>query len=369
MANLSLRAQVGRLIIAGLEGPALTSVERAWLRLLQPSGIILFRRNIEEAKQTTFLLRDAMQLCGGVVLRAVDLEGGLVDRLRDVLAPMPSAAEVVATGRAADAKKHGQLIGRAARLLGFNTTLAPVLDLALPEALPVMRTRVVSPDPDLVAGYARLFLEGLRAERILGCGKHFPGLGGGTLDSHNATPRITRTWEQLWSEDIQPYRDLIKQLPIIMVAHASYPRVTRDDQPASVSQWWISSVLRQRMQYTGLILSDDLEMGGILSRMPIEEAAIEAIAVGTDLLEICRDPSLVLRAYEAVLREAEQSPAFRIKVRRAAVRVEAQKSKWIDEQLPRPATATQLNKLRERIRTFSGSLYSAHDESLESVTL
>ncbi len=365
MANLSLRAQVGRLMIVGLEGCELTSVERAWLNLLRPSGTILFRRNVEEVKQTTTLLREVSQLCGGNALRAVDLEGGLVDRLRDVLAPMPSAAAVAATGRAADAKKHGRLIGRAARLLGFNTTLAPVLDLALPDALPVMRTRVVSPDPDMVAAYARLFLEGLRAERVLGCGKHFPGLGGGTLDSHAATPRIMRHWSELWDQDIQPYRDLLRQLPVIMVGHASYPRVTRDDEPASVSPYWIGSVLRRRMQYTGLILSDDMEMGGILSKMSIEEAAVRAIAVGTDLIEVCRDPVLVLRAYEALLREAEQSPAFRIKVRRAAVRVEEQKGKWLNAQLPRHAVPAQITKIREQIRTFSDSLAAVPTTSEE----
>jgi beta-N-acetylhexosaminidase len=343
-------------MMVGLETTELTTIERAWLKLLRPSGVILFRRNIEQAKQTNALLREVSQICGGNVLRALDLEGGLVDRLRDLLAPMPSAANVAATGRAADAKKHGRLIGRAARLLGFNTTLAPVLDLALPESAPVMRTRVVSADPELVTAYARPFLEGLRMERVLGCGKHFPGLGGGTLDSHTATPRITRSGADLWHEDIAPYRDLLRQLPIIMVAHASYPRVTRDDEPASVSPYWIGSVLRRQMGYPGLILSDDMEMGGILTQMSIEEAAVQAIAVETDLIEVCRDPALVLRAYEGVLREAEHSRAFRTKVRRAAVRVEQEKAKWLDAQLPRNATAAQLETCSLQIRQFSDAL-------------
>ncbi len=347
-------------MIVGLEGTGLSSLERAWLNLLRPSGVILFRRNIEQARQTTALLREASQLCGSPVLRALDLEGGLVDRLRDLLAPMPSPALVAATGRAADAKKHGRLIGRAARLLGFNTTFAPVLDLALPEALPILQTRVVSPHPDAVSSYARAFLEGLRTERILGCGKHFPGLGGGTLDSHTATPRIMRSWAELWSEDIAPYRDLLRQLPLIMVAHATYPRVTRDAQPASVSPYWIDTVLRKQMQYPGLILSDDMEMGGLLSTLSIEEAAVQAIAVGTDLIEVCRDPVLVLRAYEALLREAEHSPAFRLKVRRAAARVEAQKGKWLDAQLPRNATLAQLKKVRSEIETWSAMLAESH---------
>jgi beta-N-acetylhexosaminidase len=343
-------------MIVGLEGSGLSALERAWLKLLRPSGVILFRRNIEQARQTTALLRDASQICGGNVLRALDLEGGRVDRTRDLLGPMPSAAEVAATGLASDAKQHGRLVGRAARLLGFNTTLAPVLDLALPECAPVMGTRVVSPDPDKVTAYARPFLQGLRMERVLGCGKHFPGLGGGLLDSHTATPRITRNWADLWTEDIAPYRDLLRQLPIIMVGHASYPRVTRDDKPASVSPYWVGNVLRRQMQYTGLILSDDLEMGGILTKMPMEEAAVQAIAVGSDLIEVCRDPALVLQAFEGILREAENSPAFRVKVRRAAVRVEQQKAKWLNAQLPRNATFAQLEKLRLQIGGFSAAL-------------
>jgi beta-N-acetylhexosaminidase len=344
------------LLIAGVEGLELSDMERAWLALLRPSGIILFRRNIENAKQVTALLREAMTRCGGNVLRALDLEGGLVDRLRDLIAPMPSAAAVALTGSAANAKKHGRLIGRASRLLGFNTTLAPVLDLALPQALPVMRTRVVAATPEGVVAYAKPFLEGLRMERVIGCGKHFPGLGGGTLDSHRATPNITRAWKQLWEEDILPYRELLRQLPIIMVNHATYPPVTQDVKPASISPFWIDNILRKRMQYEGLILSDDMEMGGILSRASIEEAAVQAIAAGTDLIEICRDPSLVLRAYEAVLREAEHSPAFRQRVRRSAARVQTQKAKWLDSQLPRDATASQLDKLRVEIDNFSDLL-------------
>ncbi len=356
MANLSLRAQVGRLMIVGLGGPELSEFERAWLKVVSPTGVILFRRNIEDARQTTALLRATTQLCASTSLRALDLEGGLVDRLRDLLAPMPSAAAVAATGDPEDAARHGQLIGRACRLLGFNITFAPVLDLALPQALPVMRSRVVSADPDAVVAYAKPFLQALRGERVLGCGKHFPGLGGGNLDSHESTPRISRDFDQLWADDLQPYRDLAHMLPMIMVSHANYSRVTRDDQPASVSPFWIGSVLRRRMQYNGLVLSDDLEMGGILSKMSIEEAAIQAIAVGTDLLEVCREPALVLRAFEAVLGEAERSPSYRLKVRRAAKRVEDLLAPWIDMQLPRDPTPLQVDRLRAEIRAFAESL-------------
>ncbi len=273
------------------------------------------------------------------------------------MAPTPSAAVVAATGKAREAKRHGQLIGRAARLLGFNTTFAPVLDLALPASRPVMRTRVCGETSEAVIAYARPFLEGLRSERVLGSGKHFPGLGGGTLDSHLQTPRIGRSWNQLWTEDMAPYRELLPLLPIVMVAHASYGRVARaGDDPASVSRFWVTEILRRRIGYAGLILTDDMEMGGLLTQMSIEEAAVRALLAGSDLLEVCRDPALIFRAYEAVLAEAEHSAAFRAAVRRTCARVVAHKTRLLDAQLPRDPTAAQLARLRGDLQLFTSEL-------------
>ncbi len=333
----TLRHQIGQLFLIGLSGPSLTPVERAILRLLRPGGVILFRRNIEAAAQTTALLREAAEAAGGdgeriPFLRALDLEGGLVDRLRDLLGPTPSPAAVAVHGSAALARRHGELIGRACRLLGFHTPLAPVLDLHCP----VLRTRSAGPTPSEVLAYAGAFIEGLHAERVLACGKHFPGLGGSALDSHHATPSIPHTFERLWAEDLRPYRELASKLPIVMAAHAMYPAA--DDRLASTSRYWLTEVLRRKLDYEGLILSDDMEMGGLLSQTGIEEASVEALLAGTDLLEVCRDPALILRAYEAVLGEAERSAAFRDRVRRTAARVQAHKHRLLSPLLPRDAT-------------------------------
>jgi len=372
-SKTSLRHEVGQLFLVGLTGPVLDAAERAWLRLLRPGGMILFRRNIEEAAQTTTLLREATEAAAGQgehvpALRAIDMEGGLVDRLRDLLGASPSAAMVAATGKSRDAKRHGQNIGRAARLLGFNAIFAPVLDLALPQAAPVMRSRVYGQTAEVIVAYANPFLKALQAQRMLGCGKHFPGLGGGVLDSHAATPVIRRTWGQLWDEDMAPYRALLPLLPIVMVGHASYPLVAAaqalrykvtEEEPASVSRFWIGDVLRRRVGYEGLIVSDDMEMGGLLSQMSMEEAAVRAIAAGCDVIEICKEPALIFRAYEAVLAEAEGSPAFRAQVRRACRRVIAHKQRWLHPQLPRPATEEQLAGIRAENRLFLAELEAA----------
>lgn len=352
---MKLREQVGQLMIVGLEGVELSAMERAWLRLIRPSGVILFRRNIEQAQQVPSLLREATQMAGAPLFRCVDMEGGLVDRLRDLIAPMPSAAAVFATGKRANFLRHGRLIAREAKAVGFNTTFAPVLDLALSASAAVMKSRAVSPHPAGGIAYTGAFIDGLDAEGVLGCGKHFPGLGGGTLDSHEATPRIDRTWKQLWADDLAPFRALAPRLPLMMVSHAAYPR-TKDANPASVSRFWISTVLKKRIGYQGLVISDDMEMGGILTQMPMEDAAVKAVLAGTDLIEICRDPSLVLRAYEALLAEAERSPAFRRRVESSCGRVVETKHRLLDAAMPRPPSQSKIEKLRDAVKKFSGEV-------------
>jgi beta-N-acetylhexosaminidase len=355
MSGMRLRRQVGQLMVVGLEGVELTALERAWLKLLEPGGVILFRRNLEEAGQVVKLLGDCAALAATPQLRCVDLEGGLVDRLRDLIAPMPSPAAVFASGKRGNFVKHGRLIGQEAKALGFHATFAPVLDLALPASAAVMRTRVASGAAKGVIAYAKGFLDGLERERILGCGKHFPGLGGGALDSHESLPVIERSWDELWKNDLAVFRALAPRLPMMMVAHASYP-LTKDTKPASVSRYWMSDVLRRKMRYKGLVLSDDLEMGGILTQASIEEAAVGAIAAGADMVEICKDPALVLRAYEALLGEAERSKAFRRRVEESCRRVLAHKRRHVTGDTPRVPSGSAVSRLQAAVRAFAGEV-------------
>lgn len=364
MAAKALRQLVGQMLIVGVEGLQLTPVERAWVKLLQPGGVILFRRNIEEVQQTRELLRVVWELSASATIRCVDAEGGLVDRLRDLLAPMPSAAAVEATGSSALWKRHGELIGREVRALGFNATFAPVLDLALPASAAVMRTRTTSPDPAQVIAYAAAFLKGLQKSGAIGCGKHFPGLGGGILDSHQATPTIARSWNQLWSEDMLPYRKLASALPMVMVSHAQYPAVRGSLVPASVSKYWITDVLRKKIGYRGLIVSDDMEMGGILSHASIEEAVVSAVVAGTDLIEICRDPAHILKAFESLLTEAERSSAFRARMSETARRLTLWKRKFVGLNTTYPSgtrqpNAASIERLREQTRSFAANVEEA----------
>jgi beta-N-acetylhexosaminidase len=350
--TLNIRQAAGSLLVVGLSSVELTGLERAWLKLIRPSGVILFRRNIADAAQTRALLAESTTYCDAASLRCVDIEGGTVDRLRDAVARMPAAQAVAQTGRPALMRRHGALIAKEAQAFGFNCTLAPVLDLALPASATVMGTRAIAPDPASVIRYARAFLAGLANHGVVGCGKHFPGLGGGNLDSHLTTPAIDRGWPQLWSEDLVPYQSLAAELPMVMINHATYPATHSGRHPATVSAYWVNATLRKRIGYRGLIISDDMEMGGILKFMPIEEAAVAAVRAGIHLVEICKSPELILGCYEALIREAERSAAFsKILLARAA---EAQHLRQVRFASPprRALSAVQFEVLRNEIVRF-----------------
>lgn len=339
-------------MVVGLETTELSAMERAWLRVVRPAGIILFRRNISDARQTRALLEAASAECAADAMRCVDVEGGTVDRLREALAPMPSAQAVAQHRSAKLAREQGILTAQAVRAFGMNTTLAPVLDLGLPESREVMGTRTAAADANGVIAYARAFLKGLKDQEVTGCGKHFPGLGGGMLDSHQQMPAIERSFEQMMHEDIAPFRALRSVLPMVMVSHAAFPRTEGGATPASLSKFWIEKVLRGCVGYRGLIFSDDMEMGGVLGARQIEEAAVMALEAGMDVMEICHQSELILRAFEALLREAEESVAFRVMVQQRARRVAAWRRKQMGSGMSPMPDATQFEELRRAMQRF-----------------
>jgi beta-N-acetylhexosaminidase len=302
------------------------------------------------------LLDEATQLCAERSFRCVDVEGGTVDRLRDALAPMPSAQAVMLaarhTGKTGLIREQGELSAKGVKAFGFNTTLAPVLDLALPTSATVMGTRAAASTAEGVVEYARHFLAALAAHGVVGCGKHFPGLGAGTLDSHLETPTIRRSSRELWQNDLVPYRELRDELPMVMVNHAAYPDTPGSNRPASASPYWIANILRKRVGYRGIIFSDDLEMGGILKFLSIEEAVIAAVRAGMDLMEICHSPELILRAYESLIAEAERSAAFHNLLLTRAWQAALKRRKLITSKPSAALSTKQFEALRARIQRF-----------------
>ncbi|HWW13284.1 MAG TPA: beta-N-acetylhexosaminidase [Candidatus Dormibacteraeota bacterium] len=342
MRRASASMEIGQLLIVGFDGTEMTPRLGSLLMRLQPAGVILFARNIKSPDQTWQLLHDCQKCVSTPLFTCVDLEGGHVDRFRDVLGPTPSAADVFATVDRKLFRKHGQVIGENCRALGFNVDFAPVLDLAFVASRSVMGSRTVSANPRETVAYARDFLAGLRASSVIGCGKHFPGLGEGKLDSHRELPVIIKPLIKLRTEDLLPYRTLRTQLPMVMISHAAYPLVTKSQTPASLSKVWITDILRNRIGFRDLIVSDDLEMGGVLSAAPVGEAAVEFLRAGGDLCLVCHRADFIEQAYDELVQSAERDPKFARRVAESSRRVLAfkKKSATILRRRAAPSSAT-----------------------------
>jgi beta-N-acetylhexosaminidase len=324
------------------------------LRRLQPAGVILFARNIKDPQQTWRLLRECQKCVSAPLFTCIDMEGGTVDRLRDALGAAPPAADVFATGDAGVFRKHGKIIGENCRALGFNVDFAPVLDLAFEASNAVLGTRAVSANPRKTVAYARAFLAGLGDCRVFGCGKHFPGLGEGKLDSHHELPVVEKSRKNLWAEDLLPYRTLRRELPFVMVSHAAYPKVTKTKTPASLSKVWITDILQKRIGYRNLIVSDDLEMGGVLSAAPVGKAAVQFVAAGGDLCLVCHRGDYVENAHEELVKAAARERNFAKRVADSARKITAFKMKYAASlRMGKKPSEAAIQKLTRRLWEFS----------------
>ncbi len=355
-----LREQAGELLTIGFDGQETDRDLEDLLRRVRPGGIIFFQRNISSAGQFHALVSAVREISSsGPLFLAIDLEGGAVDRFRELTGPLPAASHAARTG---SGRELGQLAGRALTTFSLNVDFAPVLDLGADISDPVMGDRCPGRTPAEVIQFARDFLSGLEESSVLGCGKHFPGLGSGIVDSHLTTPVIGKQADALLTEDVEPYRVLAARLPMVMVAHAVYPKlesalagresVSDEPPPASLSPRIVRGLLRQEIGFGGLIVCDDLEMGGALEGRSIADAAVGALEAGCDMLLVCRHREHVESVFDAICRRADSNPDFWALVASAAERIRAVKQRLGWERVLSPFDAGKFQALREQIDEF-----------------
>ncbi len=356
---MDIETAAGRLLLVGFEQNRFDDGLARLLAEVRPGGTIFFQHNVAGATEFAALVKQVAAALveaaptGGFPLLAMDLEGGAVDRLGQALAPFPSARAVAATADDPFMRHFGALVGEALAGFGLNVDLAPVLDLATSQAEPILGARTISSDPKQVARFARNFLAGLTRFGVLGCGKHFPGLGSATRDTHLETAEVSKTAEQLWEEDLLPFRELHAELPLLMVGHAWYPALHPEGtppRPASLSREVIG-LLRERIGFRGVVAADDLEMGGVLSGRSMEEAALAAVEAGCDLLLVCRSVENIRAAHRALAGRALEDAAFAARLEEAAGRVETlQQTLRRAAEERRQGTSTDWRRLTQAIR-------------------
>ena len=273
----TLRRAIGQLLIAGFDGHQLPVELKAIVRDFGLGGVILFARNIAEPEQVAELCAEASRLVPDLPLWvSVDQEGGRVARLKTPFTEWPPMATLGRSGDVALAERFARALASELKAVGFTMDYAPVLDVHTNRDNPVIGDRALADRADEVARLGSAIIRALQQEGIAACGKHFPGHGDTNTDSHHELPLVEHALERLRGVELVPFR----------AAHVFMPALD-ETRPASLSRRIVTGLLREELQYGGVILSDDLEMKAIANAYTVPDAAVLAIDAGCDGVLIC----------------------------------------------------------------------------------
>lgn len=326
--RLSLSRQVGQLVIMRFNGTGPPAYVPRALRAGRAGGVILFRQNIASRAALPGLVRRLQRGARGSAIVCTDQEGGAI---RNLGWAAPTRGQS-ATSTPALASAAAAAAARDLRAAGVNVNLAPVADVASVRGS-VMGSRAFPGRAQSVAALTAAAVRGYRGTGVAPAVKHFPGLGGATRNTDFAAVTVPRTPQQLVADDLPPFRAAIAaQAPLIMASHAVYPALD-GDAIASQSRYVLHSLLRERLGFRGVVVTDSLEARAVTVRSGPGRAAVRSVRAGADLV-LTTDAGSHLRVVRALLTEARRSPAFRRRVAESAARVLALKRAL---KLPAPA--------------------------------
>ena len=360
--ELPIEQKIGQLFFIGIPGTELNADTKEFLREISPGGICLFSRNINAAEQTRNLLEAVRENLTIEPLLSIDQEGGLVDRLRRIFAPMPAPSSLKTL---AEARTLAETTAEILKTLSLNMNFAPVVDVITESrgnSYNGLYSRAFGKSKSDVVEFAQEYLEGLQRKDCLGCLKHFPGIGASQVDSHEELPIVYLTREELFETDLLPYRRLFSTEKVfsVMIAHASYPRFDLQETdkngkllPSSLSYNIVTKLLREELDFQGLAISDDLEMGAIVKNYGIGEACLLAVAAGIDMLAICANTDSVREGFTAVLKAAQNGEISVARIDESLTRIAHLKS-LIKPSLP--FDEKRLQFLSDEIARLNGNL-------------
>ena len=291
-------------LMLDIESSSLQGEDRDILEHPLVGGVILFTRNFESPQQVKELVSNIHAIRKTPLLVAVDQEGGRVQRFREGFTRLPPAADLGAVYEKDSklacqlAEQTGWLNAAELRSVGVDLNFAPVLDLDYGVS-GVIGDRALHKDPEAVANLAHAFMKGMRDAGMEAVGKHFPGHGAITADSHTSISIDERRFEDILQQDIIPFERMIYYgMAGIMIAHVIYPQC--DDLPAGFSPYWLKQVLRDELNFQGAIISDDLSMKGAAVLGDCVDRARATLDAGCDMFLICNDRPSVVKVLDEV---------------------------------------------------------------------
>jgi beta-N-acetylhexosaminidase len=331
---LTANVLTGQLLVVGFSGTTVPAGLARALAAGERAGVVLFKRNVPaDPLEVLSLTRAVAGACPAELppLVAVDQEGGRVARLGPPLMKLPPMATLGRIGDVDLARRAARAQAKELAALGFTTSFAPVLDVNVNPANPVIGDRAFGGDAAEVARMGVAFARGLQEGGLLACGKHFPGHGDTSKDSHLELPVVDAARERLDAVELAPFRAAAAAgVDMLMTAHVVY-RALDDARPATLSPAVSTALARETIGFRGVLVSDDLEMKALSQE--IEHTSVAAVEAGCDLLLVCSDEEKAERAHRALIHRVQRDAAFRARCEVAVERSRAMRRRVP----PRPA--------------------------------
>lgn len=301
----AIEDSAGRLLMIGFEGEVFSNELKDLLLEVRPGGIILFKRNVMGGPRQVFELTSACQELsirefGRPLFISIDEEGGPVRRLEPPFYQKISQRKMAERMTEDEVDEMAQTCGRELAAVGVNFNLAPVMDLSIDPEATFMYERSFGDDIETVNRYGAAVINGYRQAGIKTCAKHFPGIGDTHLDPHEVLPTVNHSRDRLLSREIRTFAGAIQAgVDAIMTSHINYPALDADN-PATFSRTIITDMLREELNFKGLILTDDMEMGAIVNHYRIGPACVDTVTAGSDMVLICHQPDRILEGKKAI---------------------------------------------------------------------
>lgn len=350
MSLRDIRRHIGQLAIAGFTGHSIPSDLRILAREFDLAGIILFARNVEAPDQVAELSRDAQTLVHDLPLWvSVDQEGGRVARLKAPFTVWPPMSTLGRSGDRTLAERFARALAAELKAVGISLDYTPVLDIHTNPRNPVIGDRALAERAEDVAELGRAIIETLQAEGIAACGKHFPGHGDTSTDSHHELPLVEHSPDRLEAIELVPFRAAIEaNVAAIMTAHILIPALD-EERPATLSRDIVDGLLKKKLGYQGLVLSDDLEMKAVSGRYGIPEATVHGIAAGCDAVLMCNtSQEQQAQALEAVIHAVEDGTIPLTRIEDALARHRRVKERFLGRMDRTPLGGSALRALLGR---------------------
>ena len=318
---MNLKEKVGQLFMLGFHGTEVSKDLRTLFQHYHPGGVILFSRNLQEPSQAAHLVNALQKLAPAMPLFvAIDQEGGRVARLPKGFTVFPGQGALGRAGTVELAYSFAEVTAKELRAIGVNMNLTPVLDINSHPENPIIGDRAFGNDPLQVETLGLAVIAGLQDNGVLACGKHFPGHGDTTTDSHHELPIVPHGLERLREIELRPFVHCFQNgLAAVMSAHVKYPALD-PEFPATLSPAIMTDLLRSQLHFKGLALTDDLEMHAVVDHYSIEEAAIRSLQAGADILLICKDQEQQVAAMDAVYHAVKKDEISELRLQHAVLR-------------------------------------------------